>query len=159
MDFEQPPSQDTGTSLFQLSLDANNSYTLRSAASWAKVLGVVGMILGALFIVWCGIMLVNLSDPYEYGYYGSRSRLGMFSNSDRSSTKAGLWVFIISGVVFVIGGIFSFSFGNKINAALKTNNQEGLNNAFSALRNYYALRSITLIIVLLLLLITFASSI
>lgn len=153
MDFEQPQSQDTGTSLFQLNLDANNSYTLRSAASWAKVLGVVGMLVGGMFIIWCAVKLVQLSERSSYSYY---RRDVIFSGS--SEDKLGAWMIIISGIIFIIGGIFSFNFGNKINAALKTNSQEGLNTAFAALRNYYALRSITLIIVLLLILITFASS-
>ena len=43
--------QNQNTSLFQLNLDAQNSYTLRSAASWAKVLGVVSIILAVLFII------------------------------------------------------------------------------------------------------------
>ena len=42
--------QNQNTSLFQLNLDAQNSYTLRSAASWAKVLGIVGLIMGILFV-------------------------------------------------------------------------------------------------------------
>lgn len=156
MDFEQPQSQDTGTSLFQLNLDATNTYTLRSSASWAKVLGVTGIIFGALLITWCAVKIVQLSQLYsQYGYY-RRSSLDMFSGS--SDAKTGFWMFILSGVIFIIGGIFAWSFGNKINAALKTNSQEGLNNAFAALRNYYALRSITLIIVLLLFLMMFAAT-
>src|SRR5687767_13970863 len=44
--------------LFQLNLDANNSYTLRSAASWAKVLGIVGIIIGILCFA-TGFLLQN----------------------------------------------------------------------------------------------------
>ena len=158
MDFEQPQSQDTGTSLFQLNLDATNSYTLRSAASWAKVLGVVGMMVGAVIIIWCINALIKLSQVSSYGYYRRSEGMDLFSNSDTGSAKLGIWVFIISGIIFIIGGIFSLSFGNKISAALKTNSQEGLSNAFAALRNYYALRGITLIIVLLMFIMIFAAA-
>ena len=54
-----------GTSLFQLNLDAANSYTLRSAASWAKVLGIVGIIIGILFF---GIGLLVQSAISSSGY-------------------------------------------------------------------------------------------
>lgn len=148
--------QEPATSLFQLNLDATNTYTLRSSASWAKVLGIVGILLGIIFILLCVIALVKLSEVSGYRSYKDEGFADIFGRSQEA--KVGLWILILTGVVFILGGVFSFNFGNKINAALKSNSQEGLNNAFAALRNYYALRSITLIIVLLLFLISFAGT-
>jgi len=136
------------TSLFQMNLDAQNSYNLRSSASWAKVLGVVGIIIGIIFCIWSAITMSKLSNYSDYGY----RRGGGFSDAfggSMGATRTGLWLMIITGIIFIMGGVFSFNFGNRIGAALRSNDQEGLNRGFAALRNYYAVRSITLIILLL----------
>lgn len=132
-------------SLFQLNLDVQNSYNLRSAASWAKVLGVVGIIAGAMLIILMGTVLSRTGGG-RYGYRNGMDTL--------FAAKSGLWIVIIAGIIFIVGGIFSYNFGNKMNVALKTTDQNGLNDAFAALRNYFALRSITIIIVALLLFIS-----
>ncbi len=148
------------TSLFQMNLDAQNSYNLRSAASWGKVLGVVGVILGIIFCVLCAITLSKLDSYSGSSYRYRRGGLGdMFGGSSVTETKTGLWLFIVTGIIFILGGVFSFNFGNKINMALKSNDQQGLNQGFAALRNYYAVRSITLILILLLFLVGFAGSV
>ncbi len=153
MDQLQNPNPNPVTSLFQMNLDAQNSYNLRSSASWAKVLGVVGIIIGVLFIIMMVIALGNTGDGNSYRY-----RRGGFNDVFvGDGARLGAWIMIITGIIFIIGGAFSFNFGNKINAALKSNDQNGLNGGFAALRNYFALRSITLIIVLLLLLISLAN--
>ncbi len=145
-----------GSSLFQMNLDAQNSYNLRSAASWGKVLGGVGTILGIIFLI---IAIQAMSRLGSYDSY--RYRRGGFDEmfgSNLAATRLGLWIIVLTAVIFIMGGVFSFTFGNKINAALKSNDQDGLNKGFAALRNYYAVRSITLIILLLLFLIGFAGS-
>ena len=156
MDLQQPQEPQTNSSLFQLNLDAQNSYNLRSSASWARVLGVVGVILGIIFII---IAIMAISKLNEYGGYSYRRRGGldgMFGN-DLAATKMGLWIIVLTGIIFILGGVFSFNYGNRIISSLKTNDQQGLNTAFAALRNYYAVRSITLIIILLFFLIGFAN--
>jgi hypothetical protein len=145
MDQQQP--QAPTTSLFQMNLDAQNSYSLRSAASWAKVTGVVGVILGIYFVIMCAIAMSEVSKyrgSYSYRRRGFSSIIGY-----GDAAQVGLWVFILSGIIFILGGMFSWQFGNRINTALKSNDQQGLNQGFTALRNYYAIRSITLIVVLI----------
>lgn len=152
---EDLQQQNSNTSLFQLNLDATNNYTLRSAASWAKVTGVVGVLIGLITAIVFITALVKISNqsPYDYNERGVGSIFGGLDNGRGLS----IWIMIIMGIIFIVGGIFSFSFGNKIGAALKANSQEMLNNGFAALRNYYALRGIVLIIVLLLVLLTLVS--
>ena len=152
---EQNQNPNPTTSLFQMNLDAQNSYTLRSSASWAKVLGVVGIITGAVLII---LMAIAMRQVESRGY---RSRRGSFDGifDGSAATKTGFWILIITGVIFVVGGIFSFNFGNKINAALRSNDQNGLNNGFAALRNYFALRSIVVIIVMIILLMGLSGSV
>jgi hypothetical protein len=148
--------RDPGISLFQLNLDAANSYTLRSAASWARVLGVVGalagLIMAALFIYMLG------RDEPATGYITRGEGFNdALSGNDRESAKIAYWFFVIAGIIFLVGGIFSYMFGNKMHAALRSNDQDGLDKAFGWLRNYFAFRSIIIIILFLLFLLGMAS--
>jgi hypothetical protein len=144
--------QNQTSSLFQLNLDAQNSYTLRSTASWAKVLGVASIILAVLFIILGIIVQQALSNNGGFGRY----RGSGLSSSDFGA--AGLVVYVIMGLIYGVSGIFALNAGNKINAGLKTNNMETLNAGFAGARNFFALWAILMIILLLLLLITLAGT-
>ncbi len=143
--------QNQNTSLFQLNLDAQNSYTLRSAASWAKVLGVANIIMAIIFII-LGIMVQQLVS--NSGGSFSRYRGSGLTSSDFGA--AGLVVYVICGLIYGVSGLFAWNAGTKINTGLKTNNMEVLNAGFAGARNFFALWAILSIIMLLLLLITFA---
>ncbi|HUM96732.1 MAG TPA: DUF5362 family protein [Chitinophagaceae bacterium] len=148
------------TSLFQMNLDAHNSYNLRSASSWARVLGVCGAITGSFLIVLMLILLSKVNEISRYGGYSYRRRSGfsaLFSGQD-DQLKLGAWIMIITGIIFLVGGIFSYHFGNKITAALRANDQNGLNNGFAALRNYFAVRAITVILIMIILLMNMANT-
>ena len=142
-----------GSSLFGLNLDAQNSYNLRAAASWARVLGVCGFLIGIIIIIYSIYALSTLSS---YEYSGSRSD-SIFGNP-MAATKGGLYFFVLVGLIFLLGGGFSFTFGKKIMAALRSNDQTTMNQGFASLRNYFATRGITLIILLLLLLLSILGS-
>ena len=137
--------QNQNTNLFQLNLDAQNSYTLRSAASWAKVLGIVGMIIGILCII-LGVMVqqnINrVSFRNESGF--STSTLG----------NMGLIVYVVMGLIFVISSMFAMNAGNKISRGLRSNDQASLNGGFAGVRNYFAFWSVLMIIFLILILIS-----
>lgn len=133
--------QNQNTSLFQLNLDAQNSYTLRSAASWAKVLGIVGMIFGIGFIL-LGIIVQQKMNQYGYDYRSS----GL---STRAMGNAGLIGYVILGLIMIVTSIFAINGGNKISAGLKGNDQATLNAGFAGVRNYFAFWAVLLIICLL----------
>ncbi len=140
--------QNQSSSLFQLNLDAQNSYTLRSAASWAKVLGVVGLILGILFVI-LGIMVQQVVNNSGYSSYRSS---GM---SARSIGNMGLAAYVICGLIFIVSSVFALNAGNKISNGLKANDQATLNAGFAGARNYFAFWAIMIILMLLLVLIGF----
>jgi hypothetical protein len=143
------------TSLFQLNLDANNAFTLRSAASWAKVLAILGLIFGILLIA-VGFLVQNAIKNNAYGGYEDsdyRSNANILENMG----TAGMIVYIFFGVLVIIGSIFALSFGNKISTALRTNDQNTLRSGFGAVRNYFAYWSILMIICLLLMIIGIAA--
>ncbi|HSU27880.1 MAG TPA: hypothetical protein VLJ68_05835 [Chitinophagaceae bacterium] len=132
--------------LFQLNLDAQNGYTLRSAASWSKVLGVVSLIMGILLVIMGIIVQSALSSAGGGRLYGMR-------NEQQTMANVGMVMYIIFGIVFIISAIFSLNFGNKIGAAMKANDQNALNAGFAGARNFFAFWTILLIICLLLVLI------
>lgn len=144
----------SNTSLFQLNLDANNANTLRSAASWAKVLSVIGFIFSLLFVA-IGFLVQNALNkaPGQYEELGYRGNPGMMGNLG----TAGMVVYLFMGVMTFIGSVFAFNFGGKISTALKTNDQNTLHSAFAALRNYFAYWGVLMIIGLLLMIIGIAA--
>jgi len=147
--------QDQNTSLFQLNLDAQNSYTLRSAASWAKVLGVCGLIMGILFVI-LGIIVQQAISRYNALNYGGYRSSGI---SNSAIGNIGLAVYVIMGLVMILSSVFALNAGNKINQGLKTNDQATLNAGFAGVRNYFAFWAIIIIIMLLLLLISIAGKV
>lgn len=144
--------QNQNTSLFSLNLDAQNSYTLRSAASWAKVLGIVGIIIGILCVV-AGVIAQQALSQNGSSYY--RNDTGF---SARSLGNAGLVAYVLMGLIFIVSSIFALNAGNKINQGLKANDQGTLNAGFAGARNYFAFWAILMIIMLLLMLIGLAGS-
>jgi len=129
--------QNQNTPLFSLNLDAQNSYTLRSMASWAKVLGVVGLIMGILCIL-LGILVKQAMNQYGGGL--STSVIGNW----------GMAFYVVVGLIFIVTSIFALNAGNKINAALQANDRAALNSGFANARNYFAFWGVIIILLLLL---------
>ncbi|MDZ4793247.1 MAG: DUF5362 family protein [Bacteroidota bacterium] len=140
--------QNPATSLFSLNLDAQNSYTLRSAATWAKVLGVCGLIIGILFMIVGIIAQQAISNSSSSSYYSNQSGF-----SARTLGNAGLIVYALMGIVFIVSSIFALNAGNKISSGLKANDMATLNAGFAGARNYFAFWAIMMIIMLVVMLI------
>jgi len=146
---EQQPQP--SSPLFQLNVDANTGYTLRSAASWAKILGILGIIFGLCFIG-MGILMQNTMNQMggafdEYKYRGSASMMG----------NVAMIMYILIGVITMIGSLFALSFGNRVTTAIRTNDQNTLRAGFAGVRNYFAYWTILMIIGLLILIIGLAT--
>ena len=58
--------QDQNTSLFQLNIDGQSSNTLKNAASWAKILAIVGFIVAFLFVIF-GVMMQSVMGKMSTG--------------------------------------------------------------------------------------------
>jgi hypothetical protein len=145
---QQPPVPPQNTSLFQLNLDAANSYTLRSAASWAKVLAIVGLICGILFFIFGILVQATVRNYGGNRYYNDDLRY-----NTSTIANLGMAVYIIMGLIFIISSIFALNFANKITRALRANDQYSLSSGFAGARNYFAFWAILMILFLLLMLI------
>lgn len=141
---EQQP-EESGTGLFQLNLDMSNSYLLRNAASWGKVLGIASIILGALLAILGILVQASLSKMGDGRYYGDEEMPG----SAQLAGTLGMLLYVLMGLIIAVGGIFALNFGNRIDKAIKLNDQNLLNGGFSACRNFFAFWSILTIISLL----------
>jgi hypothetical protein len=142
---------DPNTSLFQLNLDAQNSYTLRSAASWARVLGIVGLIMGVLCII-LGVMVQQAVSSYD-GYYRNTNGFSM-----RTMGMGGLIIYVIMGLIMIISSIFALNAGSKISGGLRANDQATLNAGFANIRNYFAFWAVMMILSLLLMILGIAGT-
>ena len=137
MEPNQPQNQPP---LFELNVDMNANLALRSAASWAKVLAIVGFILGFFFVI-AGILVQVAMNSNTYSAYGRNSSI---------VGNIGMVFYIIIGLIMIIGSIFSLNFSNRITTAVRTNDQFALSSGFNAARNYFAFWAVITIIFLLL---------
>jgi hypothetical protein len=146
---EQQPQ--SSSSLFQLNIDAGNAGTLRSAGSWARILGILGIIFGLLFIA-VGFLVQNAVNNSYRGFDDNsyRSNVGVLATGAMAA-------YVIMGVLTIIGSIFALSFGSKVSAALRTNDPNTLRSGFAGARNYFAFWAILMIIGLLFCIIAIAS--
>jgi len=139
-------------SLFQLNLDEQTGYTLRSATSWAKVLAIVGFICAGLIVIMAIVVQSKLGSYRSSRYYDDD-----FSGSTRTLSTMIIVVYFIIAIIQFLSSLFMWQFGNKISTAFKANDQAALNAGFAGLRNYIALWAILLIIGLLFMLISLAA--
>ena len=154
----EPTQENTEIPLFQLNIDENND-NIRNAAVWAKILGIVGIILGSLFILIAALTMIQVSSVQSYDNYNSYENRSVTHTIEymMRGLKFMMWLMFLSGAVFIVGGIFSYQFSNRLQSAIRSNDQVLLNSSYASLRNYFALRSIVLIIILLLILVLVAA--
>lgn len=145
--------QDQNTSLFQLNIDGQSSNTLKNAASWAKILAIVGFIVAFLFVIF-GVMMQSVMGKMSTGgrYYDDEIGKGGM----QMAGTMGLIIYVICGGLYAISSLFALNFANKITAGLKTNDQAQLNAGFGGVRNFFAFWAVLMIICLLFLLIGLA---
>jgi hypothetical protein len=143
-------SEQAETSLFQMNISIQNNMNLRSAASWARVLGVCGMVVGSVISLMSIYFFIRISS-LESSYSGSE---GILSNLV-GVTRGAIAFYVIIGGIFIVGGVFALSFGNRVLAALQANDEAGLDSGFGSLRNYFATRGIVMIVLVVLIILAF----
>jgi preprotein translocase subunit SecG len=149
--YNPPPNYNNPSQpLFQLNVDPPAHFMLRSAASWSRVMAICGILLGILFIAFAFVVQNAANNSTNATWEGFFSD-GRISDSERQTAVTIYMVFfIVVGLIFLISGLFAISFSNKISMALRANDANSLRAGFAAVRNYFAFRTIILIICLLL---------
>lgn len=122
--------------IFDVHLDADARASLKKAAFYAKIvaiLGFVGIVIGIL-----SFFLTNRANTMAMGGMGGFGALGAFA------LVAMLIVYAILGAIY----FFLLRFANNTPASLDSMNQTGFNQGINALRTYFKIIGIIVIIVL-----------
>jgi hypothetical protein len=122
------------SSLFSLSLDTHTKTQLKSAALWARVFAITGLILLAIAFARTIYSFYRISHYDISGSYLTAERIG--------SIAGYLLVYIIP--MFAL--VFVLRFANKLKIALKTEDQRSLNFSFQNLKIYFRYMAILSII-------------
>ncbi|MEO6723614.1 MAG: DUF5362 family protein [Ferruginibacter sp.] len=110
---------------------------LKDTAKWAKFLGIVGFIYGALIAIaaiFSGSLIAGMSGNYN------RSSGGLMAGGG-----VAIVYLVFASVVFFMS-YYLFRFAQKTQVALQTNDQPVLNESFKNLKIYFRLAGIVTII-------------
>jgi hypothetical protein len=126
--------------LNDLAIDSIAAEQLRSIASWAKFLSIVGFILCGLMIlggIFAGAIFSSM-NAYGGGYGGVMSGMG---------TMIGV-IYIIFAIIWFIPTLFLYQSSVKFKVALNTTDQTLLNEGFMKLKATFRFWGIVTIILL-----------
>ena len=130
----------TESHLFELQVDPTASVYLRDASKWAKFLAIAGFIFCGLFVVVAVLALTVLSALF---------------NSVGASGVGGMGggpiaiIYIAIGALDFFPCLYLYKFAARMQAALRTNDQERLNSSFRNMRAFYRFVGILMIVGLL----------
>jgi Family of unknown function (DUF5362) len=120
-----------------LQIDANGHAYLAETAKWGTFLGIVGFILSGLIAI-MALFAGSLFSSFSNGF-GEASIIG-----------AGVitFIYLLIALLYFFMSLYLYRFSTKMKAALYSNDQDYLNNAFSNLKSLYKLMGIITIIYL-----------
>ena len=117
--------QNVESNLFELQVDHVASGYLKETARWAKFLGILGF-------VFCGLMLL-------IGIFAGSFMATAFS-AGRSSVLGGTFytiVYVALALLYFFPCLYTYNFGSRMQTALRSNDQDSLNNALKNLKSCY----------------------
>ena len=130
--------ENTSTNLFELHIDHQSSAFLSETARWTKFLAILGFI-------FCGLCLLVALFGQSF-IMSSFNRYGLEGGS-----ISGVFVsifYIVFAVVCFLPFLFLYRFGNKMQIALRNNDQSQLTSSFGNLRAYYRFIGILTIVMI-----------
>ncbi|OQP60659.1 hypothetical protein A3860_32170 [Niastella vici] len=128
--------------LFELQVDHLSISYLGETARWAKFLSIVGFVASGVLII-LALFAGNI--------FSSFSRLG---NSDVLSSSVGFGgtlfsvIWIVIALLYFFPCLYLFNFSNKMQSALRNNDQTNLNAAFNNLKSCFKFVGILTIVFL-----------
>lgn len=140
--YVQTAPASTESSLFELEVDHELSATFSDMGKWAKFVGIAGFIMSGLILLMAFAMGKALA---------SIPMMTLVSAGGGFITT--LW--IIMAALFFVPSLFVFNFGRKVQEALRTNDQAGLNSAFANLKLRFKFTGIFYIVIFSIWVLTF----
>lgn len=129
---------DTNTNLIELQFDQSTQMILRDSAKWAKLFAICGFLLCAVFIG-IGIFSATVLSTFQTSPYN-----GTNVGSIMRGTVAG--IYIIFALLYFFPFLFLFRFSSRMQAALRSHDQQTLVRSLGNLRAYFRFVGILLII-------------
>lgn len=134
--------QETSPQLFSLVIDPTTKAHLTETAKWAKFLAIVGMV----FLV-LGILAAVVLPSFLFKALERRSEFDASNFPSFMPVIFGVYAVIASAIWF-FPLLFTLRFANKMQAALRGNDQQELNGSFANLKGCLRFMGIVTIIVL-----------
>ncbi len=120
--------QNTEISLFELQIDHNVSSYLKETARWAKFLAIVGFIC-------CGVMV--LVALFAGSFIAAALRMTGGAAGMGYLTGMISFVYILIALLFFLPCLYLYNFASRMQAALRSNDQEQLTKSFKNLKSCY----------------------
>ena len=124
--------------LFDLQIDHQSNNFLNEAARWSKFLSIVGFIFCGLMVIialFAGTLLASTMRGFGGGGPAMGSGIVTF-------------VYLIIALLYFFPCLYLFNFSTKMQAALRSNQQDTLNIAFRNLKSCFKYMGILTIVVL-----------
>ena len=118
-----------------LLINDTSQENLNSAAKWGKFLSIVGFVFCGLMVIGGLVMQTMMPSFSSYGY-GS------------PFLKYIGTVYIILAIILFFPCLYLLKFSNKMQEAIRTSNQESLDNAFVNLKSMFKFYGIVTIVIL-----------
>jgi len=127
----------TTTSLFELQVDHESSVYLKDAARWAKFLSIIGFIFIGLFVVMALFAGSIIGSMYSSMGVGSAGAFGGAAVSI---------MYILIALLYFFPCLYTYNFAKKMQDALRSNDQNLLNQSFKNLKACYRFLGILMVI-------------
>ncbi len=144
--------QSHDSSLFNLSIDSTTASTIKTSTQWARILGICGIIMGALIVIVGLVFPTIMKASMRSQGFSSYNRDSMDSAMS-AGLGIGMVMYIIIGGLTILGNVFLLNYANKTTNALKTNDSMMLNAGMAGLRNYFTFWGIIMLLWILLMVI------
>jgi hypothetical protein len=131
--------QNSESTLFDLQVDHRSSTYLGETARWAKFLAIIGFIFCSLIL-----MAALFAGTIMTGAFGRLGGGGM------GPVGGGLFsvIYILIGLVNFFPCLYLYNFASKMQAALRHNDQQQLNQSFFQLKSCFRFLGILMIVLL-----------
>lgn len=135
--------EQTNQNLFDLQIDHQSNNYLSEAAKWGKFLAIMGFIFCGLLVLvalFAGTLMASMMSGFG----------GADTGSAGAAVGGGIitFVYIIFALIYFFPCLYLFNFSAKMQAALRSNQQELLNTSFRNLKSCFKFMGILMIVML-----------
>jgi hypothetical protein len=129
--------EQSNQNLFDLQIDHQSNAYLNEAAKWGKFLAIMGFI-------FCGLILIVALFAGTF----MASMMQGFGGAEAGLAGVVTVVYVVIALVYFFPCLYLYNFSTKVQAALRSNQQDALNISFRNLKSCFKFLGILMIIML-----------